>query len=208
MFIDRAGLPFIAGALMLALLALWFGGRWWALPLVVLAAFFVFFFRDPNRTVPTEAGLVVSPGDGRVIIAGDAPGPGAPAGEWRQISLFLSPMDVHVNRTPVEGRVTHIEYHPGEWLPAYRIEAGHLNEWSETWFVRGSRTVVCRQIVGMLARRVVNRLSVGDEVARGQRYGVMKFGSRIDLYVPPDFIITVKPGDMVVAGESVLAREP
>lgn len=208
MFIDRAGLPFIAGALALALLALWFGGRWWALPLVVLAAFFVFFFRDPNRTIPAAPGLVVSPGDGRVMIAGDAPGPGAPAGEWRQISLFLSPMDVHVNRTPVEGRVTHIEYHPGEWLPAYRIEAGHLNEWSETWFVRGSRTVVCRQIVGMLARRVVNRLSVGDEVARGQRYGVMKFGSRIDLYVPPDFIITVKPGDKVVAGESVLAREP
>ncbi|MBM3781064.1 MAG: phosphatidylserine decarboxylase family protein [Acidobacteria bacterium] len=208
MFIDRAGLPFIVGALALALIALWFGGRWWALPMVVMAAFFVFFFRDPNRTVPTAPGLVVAPGDGRVMIAGDAPGPGAPAGEWRQISLFLSPMDVHVNRTPVEGRVTHIEYHPGEWLPAYRIEAGHLNEWSETWFVRGSRTFVCRQIVGMLARRVVNRLTVGDEVTRGQRYGVMKFGSRIDLYVPPDFVIAVTPGDKVVAGETVLAREP
>lgn len=205
MFIDRAGIPFILIALGLALAAGWGGGRAWAVPFLVLAGFFVFFFRDPNRTTPAGPGLVVSPADGRVMIAGDPPGPGAPKGEWRQISIFLSPMDVHVNRTPVEGKVTHVEYHPGKFLPAYKVEAGQLNEWTEVWFERDGQPVVCRQIVGVLARRIVCRLKTGDVVARGQRFGVMKFGSRIDLFVPPDALIRVKPGDRVVAGETVLA---
>jgi len=205
MFIDRAGIPFILIALGLALAAGWGGGRAWAVPFLVLAGFFVFFFRDPNRTTPAAPGLVVSPADGRVMIAGDPPGPGAPKGEWRQISIFLSPMDVHVNRTPVEGKVTHVEYHPGKFLPAYKVEAGQLNEWTEVWFERDGQPVVCRQIVGVLARRIVCRLKTGDVVARGQRFGVMKFGSRIDLFVPPDALIRVKPGDRVVAGETVLA---
>ncbi|MCC7034006.1 MAG: phosphatidylserine decarboxylase [Acidobacteria bacterium] len=205
MFIDRAGIPFVLIALVLAVAAGWGGGRAWAVPFLVLAAFFVFFFRDPHRTTPTAPGLVVSPADGRVMIAGDPPGPGAPNGEWRQISIFLSPLDVHVNRTPVEGRVTHVEYHPGKFLPAYKVEAGQLNEWTEVWFERGGRPIVCRQIVGVLARRIVCRLEAGDVVSRGQRFGVMKFGSRIDLFVPPDARIRVKPGDRVVGGETVLA---
>jgi len=205
MFIDRAGFPFILIALALAVGAAWGGGRAWAVPFLVLAAFFVFFFRDPSRTTPTDPGLVMSPADGRVMIAGDPPGPGAPKGDWRQISIFLSPMDVHVNRTPVEGRVTHVEYHPGKFLPAYKVEAGQLNEWTEVWFERDGRPIVCRQIVGVLARRIVCRLNAGDTVTRGQRFGVMKFGSRIDLFVPPDARILVKPGDRVVAGETVLA---
>lgn len=206
MFIDRAGLPFILVALVLAVLAGWTGGRGWSVPFLVMAVFFVFFFRDPNRTIPSGPGLVVSPADGRVMVAGDPPGPGAPAGDWRQISIFLSPLDVHVNRTPVEGAVTHVEYHAGSFLPAYKLEAGHLNEWTEVWFERAGRPVVCRQIVGVLARRIVCRLKPGDVVERGQRFGVMKFGSRIDLFVPPDAAVLVKPGDRVVAGETVLAR--
>lgn len=208
MFIDRAGIPFILIALGLALAAGWGGGRAWAVPFLVLAGFFVFFFRDPNRTTPAAPGLVVSPADGRVMIAGDPPGPGAPQGEWRQISIFLSPLDVHVNRTPVEGKVKHVEFHPGKFLPAYKVEAGQLNEWTEVWFERDGRPIVCRQIVGVLARRIVCRLKTGDTVARGQRFGVMKFGSRIDLFVPPDARIRVKPGDRVVAGETVLATVP
>lgn len=208
MLIDRAGLPFIAIALVLAGLAAWSGGRAWAVPFLVLAAFFVFFFRDPDRTTPTDPNLVVSPADGRVMLAGVEPGPGAPAGEWRQISIFLSPMDVHVNRTPIEGSVTRVEYHPGKFLPAYKVEAGQLNEWTEVWFERQGRTVVCRQIVGILARRIVCRLKAGDSVTRGQRFGVMKFGSRIDLYVPTEARILVKAGDRVVAGETVLAEVP
>jgi phosphatidylserine decarboxylase len=208
MFIDRAGIPFVLIAVVLAGLAAWSGGRGWALPFLVLAAFFVFFFRDPDRTTPSEPNLVVSPADGRVMLAGVEPGPGAPDGQWRQISIFLSPIDVHVNRTPVEGTVTHVEYHPGKFLPAYKVEAGQLNEWTEVWFERQGRAVVCRQIVGILARRIVCRLRTGDTVTRGQRFGVMKFGSRIDLFVPTDARILVKAGDRVVAGETVLAQVP
>lgn len=186
----------------------WWLGRLWALPLVALALFFAFFFRDPDRTVPTGPNLVVSPADGRVMIVGDPPFPGTPAGDWQLISIFLSPMDVHINRTPVDGRVTQVEYHPGKFLPAYKTEAGTHNEWTEVWFDHRGTTIVCRQIVGILARRIVTRLTVGQQVARGERYGVMKFGSRIDLFVPRTAALAVKAGDRVVGGESVLATLP
>ena len=205
MGLDRAGWPFILGALVLALIAAWWLGRLWAVPFVALAAFFVFFFRDPHRTVPTAPNLIVSPADGRVMIVGDPPFPGAPAGDWQLISIFLSPMDVHINRTPVDGRVTKVEYHPGKFLPAYKTDAGTHNEWTEVWFDHRGTTIVCRQIVGILARRIVTRLEVGQQVARGERFGVMKFGSRIDLFVPRSAAMAVKAGDRVVGGESVLA---
>ena len=206
MGLDRAGWPFIVGALLLAIVVGWWLGRLWAMPFVVLAAFFVFFFRDPDRTVPAGPNLVVSPADGRVMLVGDPPFPGAPPGEWQLVSIFLSPMDVHVNRTPVSGQVTKVEYHPGRFLPAYRTEAGTHNEWTEVWFDDRGTIVVCRQIVGILARRIVTRLTPGQAVERGQRFGVMKFGSRIDLFIPKSATLAVKAGDRVVGGESVLAR--
>jgi len=205
MLIDRAGLPFIGAALVLALAAGFWFGRGWSIPLLVLAAFFAFFFRDPNRTIPTAANLVVSPADARIMAAGERQWPGAPPGEWQVVSMFLSPMDVHVNRTPVDGTVTRVEYHPGQFLPAYRKEAGQLNEWTEVWFARPGGPIVARQIVGVLARRIVCRLQVGDQVARGQRYGVMKFGSRMDLFLPLSATIRVAVGDKVVAGETTIA---
>ena len=205
MGLDRAGWPFILIALALALLVGWWFGRIWAIPFAILAAFFVFFFRDPDRTVPTEPNLVVSPADGRVMIVGDPPFAGTPAGDFHLISIFLSPMDVHINRTPVEGRVTKVEYHPGRFLPAYKTDAGTHNEWTEVWFDSRGTTIVCRQIVGILARRIVTRLQVGQTVSRGERFGVMKFGSRIDLFVPRSARLMVKAGDRVVGGESVLA---
>jgi phosphatidylserine decarboxylase len=208
MGLDRAGWPFILGALVLSLLAAWWLGRLWALPFLAIAAFFVFFFRDPDRTVPTAPDLIVSPADGRVMIVGDPPFPGVPVGNWQLISIFLSPMDVHINRTPVDGRVTKVEYHPGKFLPAYKTDAGTHNEWTEVWFDHRGTTIVCRQIVGILARRIVTRLEVGQLVARGERFGVMKFGSRIDLFVPRSAALAVKAGDRVVGGESVLATLP
>jgi phosphatidylserine decarboxylase len=208
MGIDRAGWPFIVVALVLAVVAAWWLGRLWALPFVVLAAFFLFFFRDPDRQIPAAPNLVVSPADGRVMIVGEPSGPGAPPGAWQQISIFLSPMDVHVNRVPVEGRVARVDYHAGKFLPAYREDAGTHNEWTEVWFDRAGTIVVCRQIVGILARRIVTRLTVGQQVARGERFGIMKFGSRIDLFVPPAARLLVKVGDRVVGGESPLATLP
>ena len=205
MGLDRAGWPFILIALLAALVVGWWFGRVWAIPFAILAAFFVFFFRDPDRTIPTGPNLVVSPADGRVMIVGDPPFPGTPAGDYQLISIFLSPMDVHINRTPIDGRVTKVEYHPGRFLPAYKTEAGTHNEWTEVWFDHQGTTIVCRQIVGILARRIVTRLQVGQTVARGERFGVMKFGSRIDLFVPRSATLAVKAGDRVVGGESILA---
>ena len=205
MWIDRAGWPFIAGALVFAVLAgLWLG-RAWSIPFLILAAFFLFFFRDPDRHTPAGDTLVVSPADARIMVAGDMPAAGAPPGQWKFISMFLSPMDVHVNRIPVSGTVTRVEYHPGKFLPAYRTEAGELNEWTEVWLDRPGGPVVVRQIVGILARRIVCRVSTGEKVAAGQRYGVMKFGSRIDMYLPLSATISVKVGDKVVGGETTIA---
>src|SRR5262245_45191047 len=114
--IDRAGWPFVLGALALAGGIWWWQGRLWSIPFIFLAGFFVFFFRDPERQIPGGPNLVVSPADARVMIIGD-PGPGAPAGQWQRVSMFLSPLDVHVNRVPVDGVVTRVEYHPGKFLP-------------------------------------------------------------------------------------------
>jgi phosphatidylserine decarboxylase len=140
------------------------------------------------------------------MAVGAFPGKGAPAGEWQWISMFLSPVDVHVNRTPVSGTVTRVEYHPGRFLPAYKPEAGELNEWTEVWFDTPGGPVVVRQIVGILARRIVCRLTVNERVAAGQRFGVMKFGSRIDMFLPRSTEILTKVGDKVVGGETVIAR--
>jgi phosphatidylserine decarboxylase len=202
--IDRAAWPFILGALVVAGAVWWWQGRIWALPFFVLAAFFVFFFRDPDRVIPGDPNLVVSPADARVMIVGD-PGPGAPAGQWQRISMFLSPLDVHVNRMPVEGKVTRVEYHPGTFLPAYREDAGTLNEWTEVWIDHHATPIVVRQIVGVLARRIVCRVKPGDLVQRGDRFGIMKFGSRIDMFLPPSARILVKVGDKVVGGVTPVA---
>ena len=206
MRIDRAGLPFIVGALLPASVLAVIGRPRWGVPLAVLAAFFTFFFRDPDRA-PTDAGdAVVAPADGRVLHAGD-PEPGvAPAGRWRQVSIFLSPLDVHVNRTPVSGRVVDVRYRPGRFLPAYRHESGAENERSEIWIDHGGQTIVCRQVVGVLARRVVCRLVTGMDVGVGQRFGIMKFGSRMDVFVPPSATLRVDRGEFVRGGETIIAR--
>ena len=204
MKIDRAGLPFITAALIPALVALLLGRPLWTIPFVVLGACFAYFFRDPERRVPDAPNLVVSPADGRVLVAGPA-GPGAaPPGDWIQISIFLSPLDVHINRAPVSGLVTRVEYHPGSFLPAYRPDAS-LNERTEISIDHGGQTVVVRQIVGVLARRVVCRLTEGQTVGTGERLGLMKFGSRMDVFVSPTAELRTRVGDRVRGGESVLA---
>jgi phosphatidylserine decarboxylase len=203
--IDRAAWPFVAGALVLAAGGAWAGGRLWALPGSVLALLFLFFFRDPDRPLPADQSLIVSPADGVVMAAGPADA-SAPPGQWQQITIFLSPLDVHVNRAPVSGRVTKVAYKAGQFLPAYKPESGGLNEQSEVWVDHGGRTAVFRQVVGLLARRVVCRVREGDTLVVGQRVGVMKFGSRMDVFLPPTIAVLVKKGDRVVGAETVLAR--
>lgn len=208
MRIDAAGWPFILGAFVPAGLLLWLGYPGWAVPLAVLGALFLYFFRDPDRQTAGTAADVIAPADGRVVLAGEAAGDAAPSGRWLQISIFLSPTDVHVNRAPVSGRVTKVEYRPGKFLPAYRPEAAWENERNEVWIDHDGHTVVCRQVVGILARRIVCRVAAGAELEAGQRFGVMKFGSRIDLYVPPASTVRVAVGDRVRSGVTVVATLP
>ena len=202
---DRAGYPFFAVSLVLAVLAWEWVSHWLALVFLVFFAFFVFFFRDPDRTPATRADAVVSPADGRVLVAGPAVAGAAPEGQWQQVSIFLSPMDVHVNRVPVAGRVTRVSFTPGKFLPAYAHDAATSNERSEIWIDHGGTMVVARQIVGILARRVVCRLKVGATVQAGERYGVMKFGSRMDVFLPLSAEILVQVGATVRAAETVIA---
>ena len=202
---DRAGWPFLLGAVVLALAGAWLGGRWWSLPGVALALTFLFFFRDPERPLPADQSLIVSPADGLVMAVGPT-GEGAPPGTWTQITIFLSPLDVHVNRAPVSGRVTRVTHKAGKFLPAYKPESGAVNEQSEIWVDHDGRTAVYRQVVGLLARRVVARVKEGDTLVVGQRVGVMKFGSRMDVFLPPGIPVTVKKGDRVVAAETILGR--
>ena len=142
------------------------------------------FFRDPERVPPQAPEAVVSPADGRVLYAGTAEGTLAPPGDWLQVSVFLSPLDVHVNRVPIAGQVTRVEHVPGTFLPAFRDGAAARNERTEIWLQHAGQTIVFRQVVGALARRVVCRVAVGAKVQTGQRFGIMKFGSRMDLFIP------------------------
>jgi phosphatidylserine decarboxylase len=206
MKIDRAGYPFIAGALIPALGLALTRSRAWALPFAALGGFFAYFFRDPDRAVPAHPGIVVSPADGKVMIAGPSDGRWAPPGDWNQITIFLSPIDVHMNRSPVGGRITRIDYRPGTFLPAYK-ESSNDNELNEIWIDSDGRTVVFRQVVGLLARRIVCRVREGDEVERGERIGLMKFGSRMDVFLPRDMEILVSVGQHVVGGETIVARD-
>jgi len=216
MRIDRAGWPFLAvpfgSAVACTALGRAIGRRWVRLagwPFLGLSAYMALFFRDPGRrcdTEPPPVDEVLSPADGVVMVAGE-PQPGvAPEGDWQQVSVFLSVVDVHVNRAPYRGQVTEYSYQPGSFLAAYRKESAHRNERSELWVRDGDRTVVFRQIVGALARRIVTRVPVGAQLATGERVGLMKFGSRMDVFVPRDCRVTATVGQRVRGGETVIAR--
>ena len=205
MRIDRSGMPFIAGTLVPGVVLVALQQVSWALPLVILSGFFCYFFRDPERHPPDDPSVVVAPADGRIVYVGEAEPAAAPKGEWLQVSIFLSPLDVHVNRTPVAGRITNINFQPGRFLPAYRDEASIENEHCEIWIEHNGEMIVCRQVVGILARRIVCRLTPGMKVVQGQRFGIMKFGSRMDVYIPRSAKICTVSGDIVCGGETILA---
>lgn len=205
MTIDRAAFPFVLLAAVPSAVCAATGAVAAAVACLALPLLVALFFRDPERVSPSEPDLVLAPADGRVMFAGDATPAEAPAGRWRQVTIFLSVLDVHINRTPVAGVVTRVDYQPGTFLPAYRHDA-HRNERTEIWLDHGGTAIVARQVVGMLARRVVCRVRPGEALAAGARIGLMKFGSRMDVFVPPDAELCVAAGQTVRAGVTVIAR--
>lgn len=211
--IDREAGPAVAVAAVPALAAALTGRLRLAALAAALPIGVALFFRDPERTpdhteIPVDQ--VRSPADGKVMYAGPGQPDVAPEGDWQQVSIFLSAFDVHINRAPYGGRLTEVTYRPGKWLAAYKHESAHLNERTDLTVeqeVAGEvRRVHFRQIVGLMARRVVTRVATGDEVRTGERIGLMKFGSRMDVFVPLDTTLAVSKGDRVVAGETVIAR--
>ncbi len=207
MRIAREGYPLIFTMVIITLLA--FAASWLPLGIILglVALAIVGFFRDPERQAPTGEGLIVSPADGKVVsvegIKGDSPFLGAAT----RVSIFLSPLDVHINRTPVEGRIEKITYQPGSFLAAYKEEASQRNEQNALTIVDNEgRTLGVVQIAGVLARRIICRATLGDRLTRGERFGLIMFGSRTDTYLPEGCRVEVAEGQRVRGGETVLAR--
>src|SRR5712692_2063421 len=176
-----------------------------AVVLVLLALFVFSFFRDPERVIPAETGAVVSPGDGRVVVVTEEEYAGRPG---KRISIFLAVWNVHVNRSPAAGTITNMEYRPGKFLAAMRERASVENEQNVFTLSTDGGEMVFKQIAGVIARRVVSWKNAGEKVARGERIGLVRFGSRVDLWVPKEAEILVKVGDNVRGGSSVLAQLP
>lgn len=208
----KEGLPFIlffgvltamavAGALVLHL------PLFWPIAAVFLAltVFMAYFFRDPERVSPDEAGIVVSPADGKVMVVErvDGDDPASPT----QVSIFLSPMDVHINRSPLGGTVEDVVYKPGAFKVASRKIASEVNEQNVITIANAEMRVVTRQIAGILARRIVCWKRPGDAVALGERIGLMKFSSRMDVVMPADVEVLCRQGDTVVGGQTIIGRK-
>lgn len=206
--IAREGWPFVGALVALAVLALFVH---WALGAVLagLALFVMWFFRDPERPVPQGERLVVSPADGRVMFVRTVEEPRFMGGRAILVSVFLSIFDVHINRAPVAGEVAFREYVPGKFLAAWDHAVGEVNERSYLGLVtEAGQRVLVSQVAGLLARRIVTWPSVGDRLERGERIGLIRFGSCTQLWLPPGSEILVKPGDRVLGGQTVIGRLP
>ncbi|HEX8175271.1 MAG TPA: phosphatidylserine decarboxylase family protein [Pyrinomonadaceae bacterium] len=200
----REGYPYVIVPIVLALVVAAFGYWPVSIPFIILAAFMAYFFRDPKRATPTDSSLVVSPADGRVTrIEHLSPEEGESP---TVVSIFLSPFDVHINRAPVAGTITNVSYTRGKFLMATKDEASLVNE-QNALTIQGERiTVVCKQIAGILARRIVCWKRAGDNLILGERFGLIKFSSRTDLILPPEVEVTVREGERVRGGVTVIGR--
>jgi phosphatidylserine decarboxylase len=181
----------------------------WPIPagiFIFLAAFVAFFFRDPERRIPVDPMVAVSPADGKVMYIQDLDNDEFIGGPAKKISIFLSVFNVHINRAPIAGTVKMRNYRAGKMLPAYKTHASEENERNSIGIEGANARVVVHQITGLIARRIVCRVDTGAELAQGERYGLIKFGSCTELIVPASTEVLVKPGDKVTGGESILAR--
>jgi len=206
--IAREGWPFLAVAVAAALVVGYVAGAGWSLPLWLAAAFVLQFFRDPPRAVPEDARAVVSAADGRVVAVEKARDPWLER-EALKISVFMNVFNVHSNRAPVDGTVRQRWYHAGRFLNAALDKASLENERNALWLrTRSGADVTCVQIAGLIARRILCYVEAGAQLSRGERFGFIRFGSRVDLYLPADAQAVAAIGDKVYAAESVLARLP
>ena len=203
--IAREGWPFLAIGVVVSAVAAFFIG-WWSLPLWLATLFVLQFFRDPARSVPEEPRAVVSPADGRIVEVSKARDP------WLQrdaikISVFMNVFNVHSNRSPVDGVVKERWYFPGAFVNAALDKASLENERNALWLhTQDGQDVTCVQVAGLIARRILCYVGSGAELQRGQRFGFIRFGSRVDLYLPPDAVPRAAVGDKVYAARSIVAR--
>lgn len=203
--VAKEGWPFLAIALLVAALVTWYGG-WLSIPFWLAALFVLQFFRDPGRTVPANENAVCSPADGRIVSVDTVDDPYSGRASLK-ISVFMNVFNVHSNRSPVDGEVTAVDYHAGSFLNAALDKASQSNE-RNALIIRldDGREITCVQIAGLIARRILCYVKPGDRLSRGQRFGFIRFGSRVDVYLQPDARACVSLGDKVYAGESVLAE--
>ncbi|HRQ55364.1 MAG TPA: phosphatidylserine decarboxylase family protein [Ignavibacteriaceae bacterium] len=178
------------------------------IPLILLALFLIVFtlnfFRDPDRTVPNKSNIVVSPADGRVLFVKDVLDDKFLNSRAKMVSIFMSPLNVHVNRIPISGKVEYVKYIKGDYIAAFEDKASERNERNEIGITSAAGKVMFTQIAGFVARRIISDLKVGDSVNIGNRFGMIKFGSRVDIIVPVDWQVKVKKDDNVTAGETIL----
>ncbi len=205
----RDGYFYGIGSAVAAVLIAWLAAWPYAVPVILLGIFCLWFFRDPERPIPSDPGAIVSPGDGKVTdvsaVASDANSGGT---QCARISIFLNVFNVHVNRSPIAGVIREVHYQRGKFLNAMAASSAEENEQNIVTVEGEGRTVIFKQIAGLIARRIVFNLKAGDRVARGQRVGLIKFGSRVDVIFDPDASIQVKLGEHVKGGSTVLAVLP
>ena len=202
----RDGYIYGLSLLAIAVVVAWATRGWaWSVAPVLLAVFFLWFFRDPQREIPAGSGLIVSPGDGLVT---ETAAIATPEGPRQRISIFLSVFDVHVNRSPIGGVLTAVRYTKGQYLNAMNPASADRNEQNAVTVRGEGMEITFKQIAGLLARRIVFNFREGETVERGQRVGLIKFGSRVDVLLPAEATLRVKPGQRVKGGASVLAAMP
>lgn len=204
---NTMGIVFIV-VFILIVLSIYFDNNFVRIPLILLSAFLIIFtlnfFRDPDRTVPNKSNIVVSPADGRVLFVKDVLDDKFLNSKAKMVSIFMSPLNVHVNRIPISGKVEYVKYIQGEYLAAFEDKASERNERNEIGITSPAGKVFFTQIAGFVARRIVSDLKVGDSVNIGNRFGMIKFGSRVDIIVPEQWQVKVKKDDNVTAGETIL----
>lgn len=206
--IAREGWPFIAIAMIAALLVTVMAGWLWASPFWIIAFFVLQFFRDPPRSVPTLSNAVLSPADGRIVAVEKTTDPYLKR-DAIKVSVFMNVFNVHSNRSPVDGKVCDQWYFPGKFINADLPKASLENERNALWLKTGKGLdVTCVQVAGLIAKRILCHVRTGEQLSRGQRFGFIRFGSRVDVYLPPDTSIQVSIGDKVYATTTVLAELP